>query len=91
MKRVVQKFIDELRLQLQQKKVVLTLTEDALDWLAERGYDPLFGARPLARLIQTGIKDVLSDEVLFGRLKNGGCVAVGLQEDRLTFGYSKKR
>jgi ATP-dependent Clp protease ATP-binding subunit ClpA len=88
---VVGKFVDELCSQLSQKKVTVTLSDDARDWLASRGYDPLFGARPLARLIQTEIKDVLSDEVLFGHLKRGGRVAVGLKEDRLTFDYSGER
>jgi ATP-dependent Clp protease ATP-binding subunit ClpA len=91
MQKVVGKFVDELCSQLAKKKVTVTLSAGALDWLASRGYDPLFGARPLARLIQTEIKDVLSDEVLFGRLKRGGCVAVGLKEDHLTFEYSGVR
>jgi ATP-dependent Clp protease ATP-binding subunit ClpA len=88
MRKVVGKFVDELCLQLALKKVTVTLSDDALDWLASGGYDPLFGARPLSRLLQTEIKDVLSDEVLFGRLKRGGRVTVGMKEDHLTFQYS---
>ena len=89
MRRVVVKFIDELRGQLAEKNVKITLSDDATDWLASKGYDTLYGARPLARLIQTEIKDVLSDEVLFGRLKKGGNVSIGLKEEKLTFDYSE--
>ncbi len=88
MRRVVIKFIDELRGQLAEKNVRITLSEDATDWLASKGYDTMYGARPLARLIQTEIKDVLSDEVLFGRLKKGGNVSIGLKEEKLTFEYA---
>ena len=88
MRRVVVKFIDELRGQLAEKNVKITLSDDATDWLASKGYDTMYGARPLARLIQTEIKDVLSDEVLFGRLMKGGNVSIGLKEEKLTFDYS---
>jgi len=88
MRQVVQKFVAELSGQLKQKNVVITLMETATDWLAAKGYDLLYGARPLARLIQTEVKDVLSDEVLFGRLKKGGKVRRGLKEDKLEFEYS---
>jgi ATP-dependent Clp protease ATP-binding subunit ClpA len=77
MERIVDKFILELELQLTEKRVRVELTPAARLWLAERGYDPAFGARPLARLIQTEIKDVLADEILFGRLHNGGVVMIG--------------
>lgn len=88
MKMVVDKFINELRLQLSQKKVIISLSDRARDWLSEHGYDPQFGARPLGRLIQTEIKDVLSEEVLFGRLYKGGNVFIDLDKDKLTFEYS---
>ncbi len=88
MRQVVLKFIDELRGQLSEKNVKITLSDDATDWLASKGYDTLYGARPLARLIQTEIKDVLSEEVLFGRLKKGGHAVIGLKEDKLTFEYA---
>ncbi len=91
MTRVVGKFVSEVRSQLAQKKVTLVLSDGALDWLASKGYDPLFGARPLGRVIQTEIKDVLSDEVLFGRLKRGGLVTVDVKNDRLVFTYSRSR
>ena len=85
--RVVEKFIMELDHQLNEKKVFLQLTPKARRWFAERGYDPAFGARPMARLIQNEIKRVLADEILFGKLQNGGKVEVDEHEDKLTFSY----
>ncbi len=90
MKKVVEKFITELKKQLSQKKVVITLSDKARNWLVEHGHDPQFGARPLGRLIQTEIKDVLSEEVLFGKLFKGGKVNIDLAKDKLTFKYSPK-
>ncbi len=87
--RVVDKFITELDLQLNEKKVFLHLSPNARRWLAEKGYDPVFGARPMARLIQTEIKRVLADEILFGRLQNGGKVEVDEGDNKLTFTYSE--
>ncbi len=88
MERVVDKFIKELERQLSRKKVSISLSPDARHWLAQKGHDSIYGARPLARLIQTEIKDILSEEVLFGKLSRGGTVSIGLAEDRLTFNYS---
>lgn len=88
MKKVVDKYISEFQQTLKKKKIAITLSDEAKDWLAEKGYDPAFGARPLSRLIQTEIKDVLSDEVLFGRLKKGGKVFIELTEGLLRFDYS---
>ncbi len=85
--RVVEKFIMELDHQLNEKKVFLQLTPKARRWFAERGYDPAFGARPMARLIQNEIKRVLADEILFGKLQNGGKVEVDEHEGKLTFSY----
>jgi ATP-dependent Clp protease ATP-binding subunit ClpA len=62
--------------------------DDVRDWLAAKGYDPVYGARPLGRVIQEKIKDGLSNEVLFGRLRKGGGVIIGLKEDTLTFDYT---
>ncbi len=76
MERIVDKFMTEMEVQLAEKRVRITLSPSARGWLAERGYDPSFGARPLARLIQTEIKDVLADEILFGRLQQGGAVSI---------------
>jgi ATP-dependent Clp protease ATP-binding subunit ClpA len=81
MERIVDKFIREMESQLSEKRVRVELSPAARLWLAERGYDPAFGARPLARLIQSEIKDVLADEILFGRLRNGGEVRIDRPED----------
>ncbi len=90
MKKVVDKFITELQQQLKDKKVFVTVSDDAKKWLSERGYDPQFGARPLARLIQEEIKDHLSEEVLFGRLSKGGSVMIDLEKDKLRFEYQQE-
>jgi len=81
MERIVDKFITEMEGQLAEKRVRLELSPAARLWLAERGYDPAFGARPLSRLIQTEIKDVLADEILFGRLRQGGLVRIERPEE----------
>ena len=86
--RVVDKFIIELDHQLNERKVFLQLTVKARRWLAEKGYDPSFGARPMARLIQNEIKRVLADEILFGQLQSGGKVEVDENEGKLAFTYS---
>jgi len=88
MKKVVDKFIEELRCQLIRKKVKVVLSDESRDWLADKGYDVRYGARPLARLVQAEIKDALSEEVLFGRLKKGGTVHIGLKDNRLDFNYT---
>ena len=87
MKKVVDKFINELAAQLKLKKVSLNLSGSARNWLADKGYDPVFGARPLARLVQAEIKDVISEEVLFGKLKKGGTVNIELKNEKLSFDY----
>jgi ATP-dependent Clp protease ATP-binding subunit ClpA len=88
MKMIVNKFVSEVSVQLKQKKVLLDIDDAAIDWLALKGYDPAFGARPLTRLVQTEIRDPLSDEVLFGKLARGGRVAITLKSGKLSFGYS---
>ena len=75
---VVEKFVLQLEAQLADRNITIELTPEAADWLAERGYDPQMGARPLARLIQETIKTPLAEEVLFGKLKGGGAVRVVL-------------
>src|SRR4051795_526876 len=85
--RVVDKFIDELRVQLRAKNVTLELTEPARAWLAKNGYDRAFGARPMARLIHAKIKEPLVDALLFGTLQDGGNVVVDASGDALTLGY----
>lgn len=87
MKKVVDKFMNELKEQLIAKKVSISLSSDARTWLATKGHDPRYGARPLTRLIQTEIKDILSNEILFGRLDHGGEVFIDFENDKLTFEY----
>jgi ATP-dependent Clp protease ATP-binding subunit ClpA len=82
---VVDKFIKELVEGLTERQISLSITQDAKEWLAKKGYDPVLGARPMSRMIQTEISDPLADELLFGALVNGGTVSIGLGEDRLTF------
>jgi ATP-dependent Clp protease ATP-binding subunit ClpA len=70
--------------------VRIHLTKKAVDWLADKGYDPAFGARPMARVIQESIKDRLVDEMLFGKLQQGGTVTLSEKEGELTFAIQKK-
>ena len=79
--RVVDKFLMQLEAQLHEKKVEAHFTDELKAWLAERGFDPLMGARPMARLIQDTIRSALADELLFGRLANGGKVTIDLGKD----------
>ena len=79
--RVVEKFVLELEAQLIDRDVTFDLTPEATRWLGEKGYDDAFGARPLARVIQDNIKKPLADEILFGKLQNGGTVRVLLDRD----------
>jgi ATP-dependent Clp protease ATP-binding subunit ClpA len=87
MEKVVDKFMAELNVQLGTKKVALTISPAVRTWLAQKGYDPKYGARPLARVIQTRIKDNLSDEILFGKIQKGGLVHLDLKDDELIFNY----
>ena len=79
--RVVDKFILQLEAQLSDRNVTIELTDEAREWLVKNGYDEAMGARPMARVIQAQIKTPLADEVLFGRLKNGGVVKVVVTAD----------
>ena len=81
---VVDKFVMQLDAQLADRNVEIELSEAAMDWLAERGYDAKYGARPLARVVQEHIKKPLADEMLFGGLVGGGLVFVGVADDALT-------
>jgi len=87
MELIVDKFIAELNQQLAIKKVALTISPAVRTWLAKKGHDPTYGARPLARVIQNQIKDKLSDAILFGELQNGGLVSLDMTGDKLTFNY----
>ncbi|WP_296396356.1 ATP-dependent Clp protease ATP-binding subunit ClpA [Reyranella sp.] len=79
MGKVVDKFVAELEVQLADRKVFIELNDKARNWLAEKGYDKLFGARPLARVIQEYVKKPLAEEVLFGKLSDGGTVRVDVE------------
>ncbi|MBK5910530.1 ATP-dependent Clp protease ATP-binding subunit ClpA [Rhodothalassium salexigens] len=83
--RVAEKFVLELEVQLAERNVHISLTEDAKAWLAERGYDRLYGARPLGRVIQETIKKPLADELLFGKLQRGGEVVVKVEDGAIAF------
>ena len=86
---VVDKFIVELQVQLDQKGVSLEVSQEARDWLAEKGYDRAMGARPMARVIQDNLKKPLANELLFGSLVDGGQVTVELdvEKNELTYGF----
>ncbi len=85
---IVDKFILQLESQLSDRHVAITLTPAARAWLATAGYDRKFGARPLARVIQREVRDVLTDQILFGALEHGGTVTIDLVENRLSFAYA---
>jgi ATP-dependent Clp protease ATP-binding subunit ClpA len=90
-RQVVDKFIAQLEAQLGDRNVTIELSDEARSWLVEHGYDEMMGARPMARVIQQHIKTPLADEVLFGKLKNGGTVRVVVAEEegkkKLSFMY----
>ncbi|MFN0194454.1 MAG: ATP-dependent Clp protease ATP-binding subunit ClpA [Aestuariivirga sp.] len=86
-RKVVEKFVLQLEAQLAEKQVNIELSTEAADWIAEKGYDQQMGARPLARVIQEHIKKPLAEEVLFGKLAQGGTVRILLKDNALTFQY----
>jgi ATP-dependent Clp protease ATP-binding subunit ClpA len=88
MEQIVDKFMSEFAIQLAAKKVELAYSDSARAWMAKKGYDPDYGARPLARVLQVEIKDVLADEILFGRLEKGGKVTIDLLDNKLIFEYN---
>ncbi|MBB2200137.1 ATP-dependent Clp protease ATP-binding subunit ClpA [Gluconacetobacter tumulisoli] len=85
--RVVEKFVFQLEAQLADRNVTIEISSAAKEWLAERGYDRLYGARPLGRVIQEHIKKPLAEELLFGRLVKGGAVKITLKDGALDFEY----
>jgi ATP-dependent Clp protease ATP-binding subunit ClpA len=87
--RVVEKFVMQLEAQLADRNVTIELSSAAKEWLAERGYDRLYGARPLGRLIQEHIKKPLAEELLFGKLVKGGAVKVTMKDNKLDFEYTE--
>ncbi len=84
-RQVVQKFVMQLEAQLADRHVTIETSDEAADWLAKNGFDELYGARPLARVIQENIKKPLADEILFGKLAKGGHVQVVLKDGKLAF------
>ena len=87
MEMIVEKFILQLEAQLAEQRVAITLQPDARGWLATKGFDPVYGARPLARIVQTEVRNPLTDEILFGRLEHGGNVRIDLRDEALVFDY----
>ena len=87
MARIVDKFVMQLETQLADRNVVIELSEGVRQWLARKGFDPLFGARPLARVIQDHVKKPLAEELLFGKLAKGGIVGVDVKDDAPTFSF----
>src|SRR5687768_12342400 len=90
METIVEKFVLQLEAQLAERRVAITLTPEARAWLAVKGYDAVYGARPLARVVQREVRDKLTDEILFGRLENGGTVTIGAGAAGLTFEYESR-
>jgi ATP-dependent Clp protease ATP-binding subunit ClpA len=88
---IVDKFVAELEDQLAPKRVTLELTDQAREWLAAKGYDRKFGARPMRRLIDREIRRRLADEILFGALTQGGAVTIGTEGDGLSFAFEPRR
>jgi ATP-dependent Clp protease ATP-binding subunit ClpA len=84
---VVEKYLKEVKTQLQEKGVTIAVSPEAKDWLAAKGYDPAMGARPMIRLIQDKVKRPLSSEILYGRLEHGGHVELGVEGSELKFEY----
>jgi ATP-dependent Clp protease ATP-binding subunit ClpA len=91
METIVEKFILQLEGQLAERRVAIALLPEARAWLAKKGYDPKFGARPLARVIQKEVRDRLTDEILFGALENGGTVTIGVEDDRPALVFDPRR
>jgi ATP-dependent Clp protease ATP-binding subunit ClpA len=87
---VVQKFVLQMEAQLADRHVTIETSDEAIDWLAKNGFDELYGARPLARVIQEEIKRPLADDILFGRLSKGGHVKVVLKDGKLAFEFDEK-
>ncbi len=90
MLRVVDKFVAEVEDDLRDRDVHIRSSDAARGWLAEKGYDPDFGARPMARVIQSELRDALADELLFGALSKGGSVFVDLRDGKLAFSFESK-
>ena len=83
--KIVEKFINELKMTLAEKGVELQVSAEAQRWIMKKGYDPVYGARPIARAVDEHLKKALVDDLLFGRLVDGGRVFVDLESDALRF------
>jgi ATP-dependent Clp protease ATP-binding subunit ClpA len=90
METIVEKFVLQLEVQLAERHVAITLLPEARAWLAKTGYDAVYGARPLARVIQREVRDRLTDEILFGKLEHGGTVTIGMADNALTFTFDER-
>ncbi len=88
METIVEKFILQLEAQLAERRIAIALEPAARAWLATKGYDPIYGARPLARVIQAEVRDRLTDEILYGQLEHGGTVKIDLAGEALTFAFA---
>jgi ATP-dependent Clp protease ATP-binding subunit ClpA len=86
---VVDKFMGQLESQMSDKSIFMEIDNKAREWLGDKGYDPLMGARPLERIIQENISQPLADEILFGKLENGGNVKISVKDDKITFKFEK--
>ncbi|PYR02419.1 MAG: ATP-dependent Clp protease ATP-binding subunit ClpA [Acidobacteria bacterium] len=91
MEEIVDKFMLQVEQQLRERHVAIALTPEARTWLAVKGYDAVFGARPLARVVQKEVRDPLTDQILFGALEHGGTVTIGVAENGLTFAYEARQ
>jgi ATP-dependent Clp protease ATP-binding subunit ClpA len=91
METIVEKFVLQLEGQLAERHVAITLTPEARAWLAAKGYDAVFGARPLARVLQKEVRDPLTNEILFATLEHGGTVTIGVVDDHLAFSYEGRQ
>jgi ATP-dependent Clp protease ATP-binding subunit ClpA len=88
LKEVIHKFVAELQGQLKEKNIDLSVSDEAIDWIFEKGYKPAYGARPFARTVDEEIKKPLVDDILFGRLSKGGKVLVAMAKDQLDFKFT---
>ena len=88
--KVVNKFIDELRDQVKEKAIRIKITKDATNWLLEKGFDPKMGARPMQRVIDKDIKRDLAKMMLFGELKDGGWLTIGIEDDKILLSAKPK-
>jgi ATP-dependent Clp protease ATP-binding subunit ClpA len=85
--KIVDKFVDEIREKVKAQNVTIILTDTARTWFATKGYSAQFGARSIGRLVQSELKDALADELLFGKLAEGGAVTVDIADGKIKLNY----